>query len=84
MSHSKKLNIVMTGIDDYFRNDCPRSARLNELYEHIEKLGLHEAWMQYIAKDVEDLIEIEGAEFLMKHLSVSARRKIINYIKKRY
>lgn len=84
MSHSKKVSIAITGIDDYFRNDNPRSERLNELYEHIEKMGLHKAWMQYISKDIEDLILIEGAEFLMKNLSVTAKKKLIDYIKRHY
>lgn len=84
MSHSKKISIAITGIDDYFRNDNPRSARLNDLYEHIEKMGLDKAWMQYVSKDIEDLIMIEGVEFLMKNLSVPSKKKLIDYIKRHY
>lgn len=85
MSQSgKPIKIVMTGIDDYFRNDNPRSDRLNDLYEHIEKMGLDVAWMQYVSKDIEDLIMIEGVEFLMKHLSVTSKKKLIQYIKRHY
>ena len=84
MSHSKKISVAITGIDDYFRNNNPRSDRLNDLYEHIEKMGLDKAWMQYVSKDIEDLIMIEGVEFLMKNLSVPSKKKLIDYIKRHY
>ena len=84
MSHSKKTSIVIQGIDDYFRNTCPRSDRLNDLYEHIEKMGLHNAWVQYVIKDIEDVINIEGPEYIMKHLSVSSKKKLIDFIKRHY
>jgi hypothetical protein len=84
MSHSKKTKIAIAGIDDYFRNTCPRNDRLNDLYEHIERKGLNIAWAEYISKDIEDLIMIEGPEFLLKHMSVSAKDKLIKYMKKRY
>jgi len=84
MSHSKKIKIAITGIDDYFRNNCPRSDRLDDLYKHIESKGLNIAWAEYVSKDIEDLIMIEGPEFLLKHMSVSAKDKLIKYMKKRY
>ena len=85
MSQSgKPVKIAMTGIDDYFRNNCPRSARLDDLYEHIEKMGLNNAWVQYIIKDIEDVIVIDGPEYLMKNLSVTAKEKLLKYIKRHY
>ena len=84
MSHSKKTKIAIAGIDDYFRNTCPRSNRLDDLYKHIESKGLDKAWMEYISKDIEDLIMVEGPEFLLKHMSVSAKEKLVKYMKKRY
>lgn len=84
MSENKKISVAIAGIDDYFRNNYPRSDRLKDLYEHIERKGLDQAWMEYVSKDVEDLIMVEGPEFLLKHLSISARDKLIKYMKKRY
>ena len=84
MSDNKKVTIAISGIDDYFRNNCPRSERLKDLYEHIERKGLNVAWAEYVSKDIEDLIMIEGPEFLLKHMSVSAKDKLIKYMKKRY
>ena len=85
MSQSgKPVGIAMTGIDDYFRNNCPRSDRLKDLYEHIESMGLDNAWIQYIIKDIEDVIMIDGTEYLMKNLSVSAKEKLLKYIKRHY
>jgi hypothetical protein len=80
----KKINLFMPGIDDYFRNTCPRSDRLKTLYAEIESKGLDVAWAEYIAKDMEDLILLDGPKFMMKHISKKARIKLINYIKTRY
>ena len=61
-----------------------RTRRLNELYEHIETIGLEKAWIQYIIHDIEDVIKIDGPEFLMKHLDVPSKKKLIDFIKRHY
>lgn len=70
--------------DCFGTHESFRTRRLDELYEYIEKLGVQEAWIQYIIHDIEDVIQIEGPEFLMKHLDVPSKKKLIDYIKRHY
>lgn len=79
-----KPRMVYNVMEDYFRNSCIRNDRLDDLYEQIEKKGLHLAWMEYIVHDIEDVIDIEGVDFLMKHLPVASKKKLIDFIKRHY
>jgi len=70
--------------DSFGSHQSFRTRRLNELYEYIETIGLEKAWIQYIIHDIEDVIQIDGPEFLMKHLDVNSKKKLIDYIKRHY
>ena len=70
--------------DSFGSHTSYRTRRLNDLYEYIEKIGLEKAWILYIIHDIEDVIQIDGPEFLMKHLDVNSKKKLIDYIKRHY
>lgn len=61
-----------------------RTRRIDEFYKYIETIGLEKAWIQYIIHDIEDVIQVEGPELLMKSLDISSKKKLIDYIKRHY
>lgn len=70
--------------DTFGSNQTWRTRRLNEFYGYVEKIGLEKAWILYIIHDIEDVIQVEGPEYLMKHLDVSSKKKLIDFIKRHY
>lgn len=57
-----------------------RQQRLDTLFTEIEDKGVTQAWLEYIAKDIDDVIAIEGIEKLMNHLDNKSLEAIVKYV----
>lgn len=58
-----------------------RQQRLDTLFNEMEKKGASQAWLEYIAKDIDDVIAIEGMEKLMEHLDDKSKEAFLCYFK---
>lgn len=57
----------------------PRNRDLTELYKQIETKGVAQAWSEYVAQDLDDLIKTEGMAFVFNCLSKESQLALIDY-----
>ena len=77
---SKKILTRFSYIHPSIKHTDVRQERLGSLFKHIESKGVTQAWLEYIAKDIDDVIAIEGIEKLMNHLDNKSIEAIVNYV----
>jgi len=76
----KKSSVFFSYIHPTIKHTDKRQSRLDNLYEDIEKKGVTNAWLNYIAKDIDDVIAIEGIDKLMEHLNNKSIEAIVTYV----
>ena len=76
----KKSKVSYSYIHPTIKHTDKRQSRLDNLYEDIERKGVTEAWLNYIAKDIDDVIAIEGIDKLMQHLDDKSIEAIVTYV----
>lgn len=76
----RPVPINLSYVNAKINNIDKRLERLDTLFKQIEEKGVAQAWLEYMAKDIDDIIAIEGIEELMKHLDNKSIEAIINYV----
>jgi len=75
-----KTSLSYSYVHPTIKHTNKRLNRLDNLYEDIERKGVTEAWLNYIARDIDDVIAIEGIDKLMQHLDDKSIEAIVTYV----